>query len=127
MPTDYSNPNYAPHLALGQLGEELAGNWLVRNGYRLLERNWRSRHHQEIDLIAFRDNRLHCVEVKTRSHQGAFDPRYAIDHDKLLALARAMNLYKQQKRLDFNVTYDAIIIFLRSEDDYDLQFIPDIQ
>ena len=35
----------------GKLGEDLAANFLLDKGYRLLERIWRN-HHKEIDIIA---------------------------------------------------------------------------
>ena len=52
---------------LGAIGEELAANYLVKSGYRLLHRNWRLKGGCEIDIVAFKDNALHFVEVKTRT------------------------------------------------------------
>jgi putative endonuclease len=49
---------------LGALGEELAGAHLQRLGFRVLERNVRTRE-GEIDLIAFDGHTLVFVEVKT--------------------------------------------------------------
>ena len=37
--------------ALGELGEQLSCDFLVANGHRILERNWRSGH-LEIDIIS---------------------------------------------------------------------------
>jgi putative endonuclease len=51
--------------ALGLLGEELAAAHLSRLGFRVLERNARTRHGQ-IDLIAFDGRTLLFAEVKTR-------------------------------------------------------------
>jgi putative endonuclease len=50
---------------LGRLGEDLAAAHLERLGYRVLERNARTRH-GEIDLIATGHDALVFVEVKTR-------------------------------------------------------------
>jgi putative endonuclease len=50
---------------LGRLGEDLAAAHLERLGYRVLERNARTRH-GEIDLIATGEDALVFVEVKTR-------------------------------------------------------------
>jgi putative endonuclease len=51
--------------SLGRLGERLAAEHLERLGYRILERNHRTRH-GEIDLVAYDDRRLVFVEVKAR-------------------------------------------------------------
>lgn len=55
----------ADHNELGKLGEELAAQWLVKNGYTLLHRNWCFKY-QEIDIIATKEKMLHFIEVKTR-------------------------------------------------------------
>jgi putative endonuclease len=54
-----------PRRTLGQLGEELAAAHLVQLGFRVLERNARTRY-GEIDVIAFDGKALVFAEVKTR-------------------------------------------------------------
>ena len=64
-----------PHLTLGRIGEKMAADYLRRNGFRVLYRNFRSRRGGEIDLVC-RDRReetLVFVEVKTRTTD-AFGP-----------------------------------------------------
>ncbi|MFZ5639925.1 MAG: YraN family protein [Bacillota bacterium] len=51
---------------LGQAGEEAAVNFLTKNGYKILTRNFRCRS-GEIDIIARDGDYLVFVEVKTRS------------------------------------------------------------
>lgn len=68
----------APHLTLGRKGEKLAADYLRRNGFRVLYRNFRSRRGGEIDLVC-RDRQeetLVFVEVKTRMTD-AFGPPHA--------------------------------------------------
>ena len=55
-----------PKKELGAKGEEIAVRYLKRRGYRILERNYRSRL-GEIDIIAEHGAHLVFVEVKTRS------------------------------------------------------------
>src|ERR1700731_755157 len=67
-----------PHLTLGRKGEKMAADYLRRNGFRVLYRNFRSRRGGEIDLVC-RDRReetLVFVEVKTRTTD-AFGPPHA--------------------------------------------------
>jgi putative endonuclease len=56
----------AGHLALGELGEELAVRALERAGYAIVARRYRVRA-GEIDIIALDGRCLVFVEVKTRS------------------------------------------------------------
>jgi putative endonuclease len=55
----------AARQSLGRLGERLAAKHLERLGYRILERNPRTRY-GEIDLVAYDKRRLVFVEVKAR-------------------------------------------------------------
>lgn len=50
---------------LGALGERLAAEHLVRRGFRILERNYRTRR-GELDIVAFDGRTLAFCEVKTR-------------------------------------------------------------
>jgi putative endonuclease len=59
MPSDVR-----PHL--GRLGEDLALEHLERLGYRVLDRNYRTRF-GELDLVVCDDATIVFVEVKTRS------------------------------------------------------------
>ena len=51
----------------GIAGEEIAVEFLLKNGYHILEKNWRHQH-LEIDIIASIDNTLVIVEVKLRAN-----------------------------------------------------------
>ena len=50
---------------LGRLGEQLAADHLVRRGFRIVERNYRTRW-GELDIIAYDGQTLAFCEVKTR-------------------------------------------------------------
>lgn len=53
----------AAHNDLGRKGEEKAVEYLVREGYVVLERNWRLKH-RELDVICLKGDLLVVVEVK---------------------------------------------------------------
>jgi len=55
-----------PAAYLGRLGERLAARFLRRQGYRILERNFRSKF-GEVDVVALEGEVLCFVEVRTRS------------------------------------------------------------
>jgi putative endonuclease len=54
-----------PRHSLGAAGERLAAEHLQRRGYRILERNYRTRW-GELDIVAFDGRELVFCEVKTR-------------------------------------------------------------
>ena len=62
-----------PRRALGALGERLAADHLERAGYRIVERNFRTRY-GELDIVATGDRCLVFCEVKTRVRGRAGSP-----------------------------------------------------
>ena len=80
------------HLRTGRRGEEAAYFYLRKLGYVVVARNFRSpNRHGEIDLIAWRQDVLCFVEVKTRTTHDVKPAEAAVDRDKrheLLAVAR---------------------------------------
>jgi putative endonuclease len=78
--------------AIGKRGEDLAATWLQRNGYTILERNWR-RPCGELDLIAEREGELIGVEVKTRTSVLMGEPEEAVTHAKQRKLLLTMQTY----------------------------------
>lgn len=77
----------AAHNDLGAAGEARAADYLLAQGFTVLERNWRG-DHGEIDIIASHDGVLAIVEVKTRTTLDYGDPLAAVDRHKLDRLWR---------------------------------------
>jgi putative endonuclease len=71
-----------PRRALGALGERLAAEHLERAGYRIVERNYRTRY-GELDIVAAGERCLVFCEVKTRVHaRNGPGPLDSIGHGK---------------------------------------------
>ena len=107
---------------IGQFGEELAVQFLIRNGYRLVLANFkvpigRIRNAVvtgEIDLIAFDENVLCFVEVKTRSSDEFGAPIAAVDLRKQRQITRTARMYRKTFRLDtIKFRYDVVSIVLQ--------------
>jgi putative endonuclease len=86
------------HLRLGEWGEHEAERHLRALGIRILGRRVRVGKHDEIDLLAREGNVLVIVEVKTRSTEGLFDPRKAVNAEKRYRLSRAAARYARPLR-----------------------------
>jgi len=99
----------ATHNELGAWGEELAADYLLRKGYNIIERDWKSGH-RDIDIIATNGNEVVFVEVKTRRNRIFTEPEEAINYQKLKNLRAAINHYVKYKHLHNNIRLDAITI-----------------
>jgi putative endonuclease len=84
--------------ALGARGEHVASDVLVRRGYRIIERNCRSRW-GELDLVAYDGDTLVFVEVKARRSSQYGEPAYAVDRRKQTRLIRLAERYLSRRRL----------------------------
>jgi putative endonuclease len=87
-----------PTQVLGRRGEDLAAAYLTRRGFRVVERNCRSRL-GEIDLVARAGPTLVFIEVKTRAGPTAEPPQVAVDGRKQARLARLALAYLGRRRL----------------------------
>lgn len=67
---------------IGAIGENAIAEYLTERGFRILNRNWRTKG-GELDLIAISPaGKIHFVEVKTRNSHAFGHPLEAIDRDK---------------------------------------------
>jgi putative endonuclease len=111
----------ATRQALGQNGEEIAALYLTRNGYQILDHNWNLHHGCELDIVAYKDGKLHFIEVKTRSSDRFGPPQNAIDERKMRHLLQAIREYRYRRKFnDYEYQIDSIAILYRAENDYDL-------
>ena len=85
---------------LGRYGEDIAADYLEKNGYRIIRRNLRLGKN-ELDIICEDDNFIVFVEVKTRSclypESGDFGiPSRAVDEGKRKNTVKAAKDYLAQ-------------------------------
>lgn len=99
----------AKHHTLGKIGEDLAVNYLKKNGYKILERNYFYAR-CEIDIIALKNNTLAAVEVKTRSTDLFGRPADFLKPAQIKNLVKAINHYVEKLNKNLNVRFDIISI-----------------
>lgn len=100
----------AEHNDLGKLGEEVAVDFLQKNGYVILETNWTFQK-AEVDIIAQKENTLAIVEVKTRSSIEFGLPQDFVKPKKIQLLVKAVNEYLISNDLDLEVRFDIISVY----------------
>jgi putative endonuclease len=99
----------AEHNELGKLGEEMAVEFLQKDGYAILETNWTFQK-AEVDIIAQKENTLAIIEVKTRSSLEFGLPQDFVKPKKIQLLTKAVDAYVNEKDLDVEVRFDIIAI-----------------
>ncbi|MFT6869806.1 MAG: putative endonuclease [Paraglaciecola sp.] len=105
----------AAHNELGKKGENLAIGFLIKNDYKILEKNYRYLK-AEVDIIAQKNNVLVVVEVKTRSSDYFGDPQDFITPKKIKLLLSAIDYYVVQRDLNVEVRFDIIAILLQKNE-----------
>ena len=84
---------------LGKKGEDAATKFLLRRGYKIVERNWRCPA-GEADIIAFDGSTLVFVEVKTRSDIDKGYPEEAITREKRARYERISAYYLRDSKYE---------------------------
>ncbi len=77
---------------LGEEGERIAEAWLVREGWRILDRRFRSGH-RDLDLVAERSGVVAFVEVKARRGKTFGHPVEAVNWRKQRELTRSASVW----------------------------------
>ncbi|WP_452222763.1 YraN family protein [Lacinutrix chionoecetis] len=99
----------AQHNELGNKGEQLAVDFLLKKGYAILERNYRFQK-AEVDIIAQTKDTLAIIEVKTRSTIDFGNPQDFVKPKQIQRLVKAVDEYVVVNGLDVEVRFDIIAI-----------------
>lgn len=105
--------------AVGEIGEDIACQFLERKGFKILERNYR-KPWGEIDIIAEKAGVVRFVEVKAVSHERLPDVSREMDYrpeematsEKLRKVARTASLYMEAKRDKREYQVDVVGVIL---------------
>lgn len=102
----------------GKTGEDIAESYLVKNGFRIIEKNWNTRF-GEIDLIATKNNVLHFVEVKLKVGTYFGSPEEMINKRKIWQVMKTGEAYllknKQLASQYAKTQVDAVCIVINHE------------
>lgn len=96
---------------IGNRGEDAACRYLKKNGYRILERNYKKVQGKivgEIDIIARKGETLSFVEVKTRKSEEFGLPCEAVTKSKQQKIIKTAYAYIEEKNVDANYSFDVV-------------------
>ncbi len=99
----------AKHNELGKKGEQLAVDFLLKNGYDVVERNYRF-DKGEVDILARYEDTLAVVEVKTRSTADFGNPQDFVKPKQIQRLVKTVDEYINTNALEVDVRFDIIAI-----------------
>ena len=111
----------AQHNELGKKGEQLAVDFLLKNSYDIIERNYRF-DKAEVDIIAKKGDVLAIVEVKTRSTADFGDPQDFVKPKQIQRLVKAVDEYVTVNDLDVEVRFD-IIGIVKEKGGYNIEHL----
>jgi len=117
--------SHASSKELGSIAEELAQDYFLTRGYKILERNFRSGP-GEIDLILEKGGYLIFVEVKARRSLKYGLPQEAVTLAKQQTIRRVAEGYMQKKKKTATpVRFDVLAItFSSGKDTPSIEHIP---
>ena len=130
-------PNTGHNNYIGNMGENIATMFLVKQGYDIIERNYLKKW-GEIDIVAKKDKKLHFVEVKTVSCSslkdvtyetlGEYSPEDNVHYRKRERLGRVFSTYLMDMGQENCQWYfDVICVYYcENEDKALVQIIKDI-
>jgi len=99
---------------IASFGEDKACEYLRKNGYKIIERNFR-KGYGEIDIVSIHKDTLVFVEVKTRTSNSFGSPFESITAWKLKSLIKTAQYYKMiHPKLPDSLRIDAISVILSS-------------
>jgi len=114
---------------IGALGENMACRFLVKHGFRILDRNY-SKKWGEIDIVAEKDKIFRFIEVKTvvssssspacrrgradKYETNRYRPEENVHYQKLKRLSRVIQTYLLDKKVSYETEWqiDVLAVFL---------------
>lgn len=109
----------AEHNHVGKIGEALARKYLEKQGYKVVEQNYRTKY-AEIDLVVqksalFSKGAMVFVEVRTKIGEQFGSPEETINYQKLQKVLYNARSYSAFKRWNGPARIDAICIVLKPD------------
>lgn len=81
----------------GNNGEDIAVLYFEQLGFTILERNYKVKNHNEIDIIAINDEHLVAVEVKTSETRSEVEPFERVSDQQINRIKFALQQYADLK------------------------------
>jgi len=108
---------------IGKRGEQAVCRYLKKNGYKIIEKNYRKKY-GEIDIVAKENDVLCFVEVKTRKHTDFGLPCEYVTKSKQQKIVRTAYTYIQEKQYDCAIRFDVAEVLHDGQKIQALRYLP---
>ncbi|MDD2870393.1 MAG: YraN family protein [Candidatus Gracilibacteria bacterium] len=111
----------------GDKGEVIAIKYLQKNGYNILDSNFKFGRFGELDLIAKKDDLTIFFEVKYRNNDSYGIPEESIIPNKLRKCKKTIEYYVVKNRLDFEQIRFDVITIMKGDTSYKVKHYKNVQ
>lgn len=126
------------HIEIGRIGEDIACRFLLENGHKIIERNYRKKF-GEIDIVSKKDDIIHFVEVKSISRETQPDVSHETWHDfepednvhatKRRRMKRIIEIYLEDRHVSHETWYQTDVVSVvidKMAGDIDVQILENV-
>lgn len=113
---------------IGKLGEDLAVEFLEKEGFKIFDRNYKLEK-KEIDIVAFWEEppELHFIEVKTRTNTQTDPPSSSLTETQEKNMATVARFYLRERQfVSVPTVFDLIGVSLDEADNPKIEHLEDI-
>ena len=102
---------------IGKIGEIIVSKYLQKNGYQIIERNFRCKQ-GEIDIIAWdiEKNEMVFIEVKTRTNFKYGEPAEAVNKEKRRRIWSSIEYYVYVNKITSSIRIDVVEVYISKLD-----------
>lgn len=109
-----TKPNTTDKKAVGTAGEKSACKFIKKEGYRVIEKNYRTKY-GEIEIIGIEGDTLCFAEVKSRSRSDYGTPEQFVTKHKQKRLWKTASIYIEEKKPESeNFRFDVVAVDLEN-------------
>ncbi|MBU0670715.1 MAG: YraN family protein [Patescibacteria group bacterium] len=110
----------------GNKGEQLAAEYLEKKGFKILATNFFIQW-GEIDIVAVKENKLHFIEVKTRTSVRKGRPEEAVNFKKLKRIWKAGIIFMGQNKIKQPFQIDVLAVLMdKQQNKIFIRYFPNI-
>ena len=103
---------------IGKQGEDLVEKYLIKEGYKILDRNFSCRR-GEIDIISLYKKQIIFIEIKSRTNNKYGLPSEAVTKKKLEKIYKTAQYYLYCRNLEReNIRIDVVEVYINGEKYY---------
>ena len=114
----------ARHNKIGAMAENLATDYLLRKGYKILDRNWRFSR-AEVDVICMDSEILVFIEVKSLGYDTFTRPEASVTPYKQGLIMDAASQYMEKIGHEWEIRFDVISMILNEGELVELEHFED--